>query len=254
METQQILDMLKARQNKTEANRKADREALNEMSASMKSNQDLLAKLEARIETNKETDREERKAERKADVKNLKRTLKEMNSKMDGKQAEMRSTVCAVRSELEETIQHEMKDMLSYVDQKTQNLRKELTETIETTQMELQTVEVSLDKRTRDVKGKIAPIKEDITSNKPKFQCQLEEVKAVAERGSRKAVGTNAAQPPKFNGNTLWSAFRRQFKIVEEHNQWSDREKSTYLITALKGRAADVLPGIPTNPTYKDTL
>jgi hypothetical protein len=27
-----------------------------------------------------------------------------------------------------------------------------------------------------------------------------------------------------------------------------------YLITALKGRAADVLPGIPTYTTYEDTL
>jgi hypothetical protein len=35
---------------------------------------------------------------------------------------------------------------------------------------------------------------------------------------------------------------------------WSDREKSTYLITALKGRAADVLAGIPINTPYEDTL
>jgi hypothetical protein len=58
----------------------------------------------------------------------------------------MRSAICAFRSELEETIQQETKDFLSYVDQKTQNLPRKLTETIETTQMELQTVEVSLDK------------------------------------------------------------------------------------------------------------
>jgi hypothetical protein len=48
--------------------------------------------------------------------------------------------------------------------------------------------------------------------------------------------------------------FRRQFEIVAEHNRWSNREKSTYIITALKGRAADVLPGIPTNTTYENTL
>jgi hypothetical protein len=33
-----------------------------------------------------------------------------------------------------------------------------------------------------------------------------------------------------------------------------EREKSTYLITALEGRAADLLPGIPPNITYEDTL
>jgi hypothetical protein len=95
--------------------------------------------------------------------------------------------------------------------------------------MELQTVEVSLDKWTRDFEKKIASIKEDITSNKLKFQSQLEEVKAVAERGSRPTVGASAAQSPTFNGNISWSAFRCQFEIVAEHSQWSDREKSTYL-------------------------
>jgi hypothetical protein len=100
----------------------------------------------------------------------------------------------------------------------------------------------------------MASIKEDITSNNRKFQSQLEEVKAVTEWGSRPTVGTNTAQPPAFNKNTSWSAFRHQFKIVAEHNQWSDREKSTYLITALKGQVADVPPGIPTNTTYEVNL
>jgi DNA-directed RNA polymerase len=57
-----------------------------------------------------------------------------------------------------------MKDFLSSC----QNLRRELTEKIEKTQMELQTVEVYLDKRTRDVEEKTASVKEDITSNKRK--------------------------------------------------------------------------------------
>jgi hypothetical protein len=65
---------------------------------------------------------------------------------------------------LGETIQKETKDFLSYVDQNTQNLRSELTETIEKAQMELNTVEVSLYKRTRDVEKKITSIEEDITS------------------------------------------------------------------------------------------
>jgi hypothetical protein len=69
---------------------------------------------------------------------------------------------------LEETIQQETKDF-TYIDQKTQNLRSELTETIKKAQVELQTVEVSPDKRTRDVEKKIASIKEDITSNNQKF-------------------------------------------------------------------------------------
>jgi hypothetical protein len=64
----------------------------------------------------------------------------------------------------------------------------------------------------------------------------------------------SAAQPTTFNGNTSWSVFRLQFGTVAEHNHWSHEEKSTYLITALKVRAGDVLHGIPTNTTYEKTL
>jgi hypothetical protein len=69
-------------------------------------------------------------------------------------------------------------------------------------------------KRTRDVEENIAAIRDDITANKQRFQSQLEEVKAVDERGSRPTVSVNTAQPPTFEENTSWSAFRCQFEIV----------------------------------------
>jgi hypothetical protein len=50
-----------------------------------------------------------------------------------------------------------MKGVLSYVAQKTQNLRRE--ETIEKAQLELQTVELSLDTRVQDFDDKIASIR-----------------------------------------------------------------------------------------------
>jgi hypothetical protein len=56
----------------------------------MQSNQDILARLEAIIENNKEKDRED---------------LKKMWEKIKSGKAEMRFTICAFRSEMEETIQ-----------------------------------------------------------------------------------------------------------------------------------------------------
>jgi DNA replication protein DnaD len=92
------------------------------------------------------------------------------------------ASMAKLEEKMETTVKHQMKHLVSYVGQSTQNLRRELTETIENTQMELQTVEVSLDKRTRDVEENIAAIIEDITADKMRFQSRLEEVKAVAER------------------------------------------------------------------------
>jgi hypothetical protein len=147
-----------------------------------------------------------------------------------------------------------MDHILSHINQSTQNLCTELTGAIQKTRIELQTVEVSIDRCTRYVEEDIAAIRKDITANKQRFQSQLEEVKAVTERGSRPTVSANTAQPPTLDGKTLWTTFRRQFETVAEHNMWSHREKSTYLITALKGWATDVLASIPINMPYEDTL
>jgi hypothetical protein len=112
----------------------------------------------------------------------------------------------------------------------------------------LQTAEVSFCAQT-------TKLHEDLEETKREFRVRLDEmIQARAERGNTSTINVSTAQPPTFNGNSTWSVFRRQFETVAEHDQWSEREKSTYLISALKGRAAEVLPAIPTNTTYEDAL
>jgi hypothetical protein len=200
----------------------------------------MLEQMLARIDANRKIDKEELKekmnannktmlaeilektdANRKADQENLKEMIEKMNA-----------------SHMEVLVK--MEGVTSANQAKTD---AKLTETIEKTQMELLTTEVSFDARTRK-------LQEDLTETKNKLQARLEAVETRTER----VAGTSIIQPPTFNGNTTWSVFRRQFEIVAGHNRWSDREKSTYLITALKGRALDVLYGIPTSTTYEETL
>jgi hypothetical protein len=82
----------------------------------------------------------------------------------------------------------------------------------------------------------------------------LETVETRTEWGNAPRVGASEAPSPTFNGTTSWSVFRRQIEIIAEHTIWWNQENSTYLITTLKGQAADVLTGIPTNTTYKNNL
>jgi hypothetical protein len=133
--------------------------------------------------------------------------------------------------------------------------------------VELQAVEVSLDIQARKLHQNLVDIRADLITNLAmvdlgakattretlKQQHIMEEVKAIAEGRSRPAVCERAAQPPKFNENTSYSMFRHQFKTAAEHNHWSHQEKSTDMITALKGRATGVLHSIPTNTTYEET-
>jgi hypothetical protein len=76
-------------------------------------------------------------------------TQEEMNAKMDMHQENMEATMHSIRSELEETIKHEMEDILSYVNLQTQGFCKELIEKIDKTQVDLQTVKMPLDMWTK---------------------------------------------------------------------------------------------------------
>jgi hypothetical protein len=177
MEMQQIIEMLA----EMKADRKANQEDLlarmepeiDAIGARTEATQDeMLADMGARMDANtkemnakmdtrkaKVTKQEEMPAEISA---RMNANLKDLKKKKDIKssQTEMRSTVCAILSELE-TIQHEMKGVMSYVDQKTQNLCRELTETIEKSQAELQTVEVSLDAQARRLQEDLAKIRSE---------------------------------------------------------------------------------------------
>jgi hypothetical protein len=83
METQQMMKLLLARMNAI------IKEHMQEMKTDRKADQ---ARMEVKIDANRQRDRE-----------NLKGMVEEMNAKVDGNQPEMRSTVCAIRSELDET-------------------------------------------------------------------------------------------------------------------------------------------------------
>jgi hypothetical protein len=65
-------------------------------------------------------------------------TQEEMKAKMDIHQEKVEAAMHSIRSELEETIKHRVEDVLSYVDQKTQGLRKDLSEKIDETELDLQ--------------------------------------------------------------------------------------------------------------------
>jgi hypothetical protein len=103
METRQMMELLLARMNASM------KEHMPEMKVDRKTDQ---ARMEAKIDAHRERDQ-----------KDLKGMMEEMNAMMDGNQAELRSTVCAMRSEWKETIQHEIKAVIqpirSELDEKT---------------------------------------------------------------------------------------------------------------------------------------
>jgi hypothetical protein len=138
----------------------------------------------------------------------------DMKVKMDIHQEKMEATIHSIRSNLEETTKHWVEDVLSCV------LCKELTEKIDETQVNLLAVKTSLDTRTKSLQETLADTKIDlheeawtmkaeirinqermeakIEATRCKFQTQLKEVEAGAER--ERGIGTSAVKLPKMDG------------------------------------------------------
>jgi hypothetical protein len=79
------------------------------------------------------------------------------------RQEETEATIQSIRSELQEIITHPVEDVLACVDQRTQDLCKELKEKIYEMQVDLQPVKTPIDKWT-------VSLKDDITDAKKDFQ------------------------------------------------------------------------------------
>jgi hypothetical protein len=202
---------------------------------------------------------------------------------MKAHQEKKEAAVHSIRSELEETIRHQVENIMMYVYQRTQGHSKELNEKIDETQVDLQLVMTYIDTSAGSLKDDITNTEKDchqVIANTRKdlneelglmfhveaqttkalikptpceFQTQLKGVEALAgAEEDRNRQG--AEKPPKFDDTTSWAVFRRQFETVSEHNCWTRLEMSTYLITALQGRASDVLYGVPKGATYEETL
>ncbi|GBN39175.1 hypothetical protein AVEN_88910-1 [Araneus ventricosus] len=50
-----------------------------------------------------------------------------------------------------------------------------------------------------------------------------------------------------FDGQTSWTVFKTQFDVVSSANGWNNFVKASQLVTSLRGSAAEVLPGIPSD-------
>ncbi|GBN11740.1 Transposon Ty3-I Gag-Pol polyprotein [Araneus ventricosus] len=50
-----------------------------------------------------------------------------------------------------------------------------------------------------------------------------------------------------FDGQTSWTVFKTQFDVVSSANGWNNRVKASQLVASLRGSAAEVLQGIPSD-------
>ncbi|KAJ8944064.1 hypothetical protein NQ318_005974 [Aromia moschata] len=89
--------------------------------------------------------------------------------------------------------------------------------------------------------------KKKITHVKEVCEQLQQNLESLARGGATKAEGISRpdVKPPQFDGKVSRGTYLRQFEAAATANGWTDSEKATGLIIALRGEAIDVLKGIP---------
>jgi hypothetical protein len=148
-------------------------------------------------------------------------------------------------------------------------LRKEVTKKSDETQVNLQTIRMSIDTWTQSLLETFTDTRDQLhkelqvetqtmkaltEATRHEFQAQLKEVYIWAKHGRATGTGASVAMPPKFDRITSWAVFWCQFENIAEHNCCTCQDNSTYLITVLQGRATNVLHGVTKGATCEETL
>jgi uncharacterized membrane protein YccC len=161
-----------------------------------------------------------------------------METKINAGQEELRQEISAFQdrikagqAQFEErvtcTVDTQLKNVTSMVEQQTHNLHEDLHRNIEATRQDVEATRRDLD-----------ATKHDLEATQQDLETQL----AALEARTRRAGAGNAdkVKPPKFDGSTSRAVFHHQFEAAAIHNDWTPREKAAHL-RLLQGQAADIL-------------
>jgi hypothetical protein len=160
---------------------------------------------------------------------------------------DMEVAINTVRSGLQQAIERRMADILSCDEHRVQSVEASLGREMEDLGKGLRTLLIETRSNSKETLATVEAARHEVHT-------QLGEDKARVEHRTGRQGRASVVMAPKFDGTASWTAFRRQFETAAEHNGWTRQDKATFLITALRGRVADVLYGIPKGSTYEEIL
>jgi hypothetical protein len=145
------------------------------------------------------------------------------------------------------TVDAQLRDMSSVVEQQTRNLREDLSRKIEAGQAEF---EERVTRNHEDLSRNIEETRQDVEVTRRNLEAtqrdlgtQLAALQVQTRRAGAGNAGTNAdkVKPPKFDGSTSLDVFQRQFEAAAVHNVWMPGEKAAHFLSVLQGQAAHIL-------------
>lgn len=110
-----------------------------------------------------------------------------------------------------------------------------------------QKLEAQMERKTTEVKTEFQNRTAELEDQMQRFQGRIEHLERDCSRLARTPVATtgHTITPPTYDGSTSWGMYKRQFEAAALSNGWSDVEKATALVIALRGPALELLQTVP---------
>ncbi|ESN95064.1 hypothetical protein HELRODRAFT_184476 [Helobdella robusta] len=151
--------------------------------------------------------------------------IKEQSERQSERQTEELKQQIKEQSERQTEELKQIKDQLKHV-------KLEVAEQIEEQSIRIEMIEQKLDRQTVEVDHKIDKLKRELEQSK-KMAMPLDHASG------------RTLKVPAFDGEMSWNVYKNQFEAAATSNCWNGKERSTALILALRGSAAEVLQTIP---------
>ncbi|GBM27783.1 Retrovirus-related Pol polyprotein from transposon 297 [Araneus ventricosus] len=219
---------------------------LAEMKKSMEKGQEEMRKGQEEMRKGQEEMRKGHEEMRKGqeDMKDeMRKGQEEMKDEMRKGQEEMKNEIQThVESKVGEIKDH-VNSCIDKIEEDVQSVRREIGEVKGEVERKIEEVE---DK----VQGKIEEVKEKVQVKIGDLEKRLSELEDRPINFPANPDLTYSRPTVKsltFDGQTSWTVFKTQFDVVSSANGWNNRVKASQLVASLRGSAAEVLQGIPSD-------
>lgn len=138
-------------------------------------------------------------------------------------------------------------EMMQEINKRVEDLREEFKENIESR------VESMESKLKSEITGIDSMVHLELRGLREEINCLKESSRFSSAAGEIRPGTSSSAgkmKPPVFDGQVSWSVYKRQFEAATKANHWTNEEKATALVIALRGQASELLQTIPNQDDY----
>ncbi|GBN64797.1 hypothetical protein AVEN_253371-1, partial [Araneus ventricosus] len=147
--------------------------------------------------------------------------------------------------------QEEMKNQIqSHVESEVGEIKDHVNSCIEKIEEDVQSVKREIGEVKGEVERKIGEVKEKVQEkigDLEKMLSELEDRPINFPANPDLTYSRPTVKSLTFDGQTSWTVFKTQFDVVSSANGWNNRVKASQLVASLRGSAAEVLQGIPSD-------